>query len=100
MHENLHSTTVCEAYGFGHPAVRSYYVCVWVSTPLARSSFATPRQFGQNACGELGLGDTVERHTPTVSQTSRGKDIVYVTAGNELTAVLTNTGEVREQGDG
>ncbi|CAB1109824.1 unnamed protein product [Ectocarpus sp. CCAP 1310/34] len=50
--------------------------------------------FGQNACGELGLGDTLERHTPTLSQTSRGKDIVDVTAGNELTAVLTNTGEV------
>ncbi|CAM9295132.1 unnamed protein product, partial [Ectocarpus sp. 12 AP-2014] len=50
--------------------------------------------FGQNACGELGLGDTLERHTPTLSQTSRGKDIVVVTAGNELTAVLTNTGEV------
>ncbi|CAN0164477.1 unnamed protein product [Ectocarpus sp. 6 AP-2014] len=50
--------------------------------------------FGQNACGELGLGDTRERPTPTLSQTSRGKDIVDVTAGNELTAVLTNTGEV------
>ncbi|CAM9563936.1 unnamed protein product [Pylaiella littoralis] len=50
--------------------------------------------FGQNACGELGLGDTAERHTPTLSNSSRGKGIVHVTAGNELTAVLTDTGEV------
>eukprot|EP00903_Cladosiphon_okamuranus_P014621 g13558.t2 len=50
--------------------------------------------FGQNACGELGLGDAVERYTPTLSHSSRGKGIVHVTAGNELTAVLTNTGEV------
>lgn len=52
------------------------------------------KQFGQNACGELGLGDAVERHTPTLSNSSRGKGVVHVTAGNELTAVLTNTGEV------
>ncbi|CAN0107092.1 unnamed protein product, partial [Hapterophycus canaliculatus] len=50
--------------------------------------------FGQNACGELGLGDTVERYTPTLSRSSRDKSIVHVTAGNELTAVLSDTGEV------
>lgn len=58
------------------------------------------KQFGQNACGELGLGDTVERHTPTLSNSSRGKSIVHITAGNELTAVLTKTGEVSAVGSG
>lgn len=52
-------------------------------------------QFGQNANGELGVGDARQRYSPTVVEFSLGKDVVQVTAGNELTAVLTNTGEVR-----
>lgn len=55
------------------------------------------KKFGQNACGELGLGDAVERHTPTLSHSSRDKGVVHVTAGNELTAVLTITGEVHRR---
>ncbi|CAM9886337.1 unnamed protein product, partial [Laminaria digitata] len=53
--------------------------------------------FGQNAAGELGLGDTVERRTPTRSDFCMGKDIVMATAGNEHTAILTNTGEVSDK---
>ena len=57
----------------------------------------SPLQFGQNTAGELGLGDTIERRTPTRSDFCLGKDVVLVTAGNEHTAILTNTGEVSEK---
>eukprot|EP00904_Undaria_pinnatifida_P006408 jgi/Undpi1/2898/HiC_scaffold_14.g06275.m1 len=55
--------------------------------------------FGQNTAGELGLGDTIERRTPTRSDFCLGKDVVLVTAGNEHTAILTNTGEVYSCGN-
>lgn len=61
-------------------------------TPKLTKCYAI--QFGQNAQGELGLGDSLERRKPAFSEACRGKDIVQVTAGNEHTAVLTNTGEV------
>lgn len=52
-------------------------------------------QFGQNACGELGLGDARDRLAPTLCDSCHGKDVVHVAAGNEITAVVTNAGEVR-----
>ncbi|CAN0253016.1 unnamed protein product, partial [Discosporangium mesarthrocarpum] len=50
--------------------------------------------FGQNSYGELGHGDTYNRHTPVAVEFSWGKGIVQVAAGNEHTAVLTESGEV------
>jgi len=48
---------------------------------------------GQNSYGELGHGDTLERHLPTLVEFCRGKDIVQVSSGNEFTILLDAKGE-------
>lgn len=53
------------------------------------------QQFGQNEHGQLGLGSAGQQRTPALSESCCEKDVVYVAAGNEQTAVLTNTGEVK-----
>lgn len=40
------------------------------------------------------MGDALDRHAPALVESSVGKAIVHVTAGNEFTAALTDTGEV------
>lgn len=80
--------TLKHAHAHVHTHLPCLLPCCCFSLPTHK------KKFGQNACGELGLGDAVERPTPTLSQSSRVKGVVHVTAGNELTAVLTNTGEV------
>ncbi|TDH65060.1 uncharacterized protein CCR75_002142 [Bremia lactucae] len=49
---------------------------------------------GQNAYGELGIGDEVERHQLTSVALCGWKDIRQVASGNETLAVLTNDGVV------
>ena len=49
---------------------------------------------GQNAYGELGHQHTQERFTPEAVEFLNGRQIVEVSAGNEHTAVLTDTGDV------
>jgi hypothetical protein len=50
--------------------------------------------FGQNAYGELGLGDTLERQAPSLVEMFSGKRVCCVAAGNEHTAVLCEDGSV------
>ena len=49
---------------------------------------------GQNSYGELGQRHTEERFFPEKVDFMVGRNIVCVAAGNEHTAVLTDTGEV------
>ena len=49
---------------------------------------------GQNAYGELGHQHTQERFTPEAVEFLNGRHIVEVSAGNEHTAMLTDTGDV------
>eukprot|EP00639_Heterosigma_akashiwo_P009029 CAMPEP_0194598360 /NCGR_PEP_ID=MMETSP0292-20121207/26956_1 /TAXON_ID=39354 /ORGANISM="Heterosigma akashiwo, Strain CCMP2393" /LENGTH=397 /DNA_ID=CAMNT_0039459293 /DNA_START=168 /DNA_END=1359 /DNA_ORIENTATION=- len=71
----------------------------WGTTPMDTGASSNNAQrevytIGQNSYGELGHGDTAERHLPSLVQFSLGKDIVQVAAGNEFTAMLTAAGEV------
>ena len=50
--------------------------------------------FGQNSYGELGHGDTIERHAPTLVAFCTGRGVVQVAAGNEHTVVLCDDGAV------
>ena len=50
--------------------------------------------FGQNNYGELGLNDNKERLVPTIVNACENLNVVAVAAGNELTIILTDSGEV------
>jgi RCC1 and BTB domain-containing protein len=54
--------------------------------------------FGQNNYGELALKDNKERLTPTLVEGCKDMSIISVAAGNELTLVLTDSGEVHLSG--
>ena len=58
--------------------------------PLQRDVYS----FGQNSYGELAHGDTSERLLPTLVDSCRGKNVCQVAAGNEHSAVLTDSGAV------
>lgn len=49
---------------------------------------------GQNSYGELGIGDDIERHLLTSVSLSGWEDIRQVVSGNEVLAILTNSGVV------
>ena len=54
--------------------------------------------FGQNNYGELGLNDNKERLVPTLVETCSNLNVVSIAAGNELTIILTDSGEVYSWG--
>lgn len=54
--------------------------------------------FGQNNYGELALNDNKERMIPTLVDNCNNMSVVAVAAGNELTLVLTESGEVYSSG--
>lgn len=58
--------------------------------------------FGQNSYGELGHGDTIERHVPTRVEFATNKRIEQLVAGNEHTVLLCGKKqkEKRERGGG
>ncbi|KAM9754307.1 putative E3 ubiquitin-protein ligase HERC3 [Menidia menidia] len=81
------------------------------SVPLVRvaaggeQSFAVSRFgdvfcWGRNDRGQLGLGDTADRHTPTAFSSLNGKKAVSVSCGEEHTAILTKGGAVFTFGSG
>ncbi|OQS01680.1 regulator of chromosome condensation (RCC1)-like protein [Achlya hypogyna] len=53
---------------------------------------------GQNSYGELGIGDDIERHQLTFVPFGGWDDIRQVVSGNEILAVLTNSGVVLTAG--
>ncbi|OQS02576.1 regulator of chromosome condensation (RCC1) [Thraustotheca clavata] len=53
---------------------------------------------GQNSYGELGIGDDIERHQLTFVPFGGWDDIRQVVSGNEILAILTNSGVVLTAG--
>lgn len=49
--------------------------------------------FGRNNEGQLGHGDTVTRHEPTLVESLKGKRVVAASCGRAHTVVLTEDGE-------
>ncbi|XP_022074626.2 probable E3 ubiquitin-protein ligase HERC4 [Acanthochromis polyacanthus] len=56
--------------------------------------------WGRNDCGQLGLGDTTDRSTPTSVQCLNMKKTVHVSCGKDHTAILTKHGSVFTFGSG
>ncbi|XP_034735088.1 probable E3 ubiquitin-protein ligase HERC4 [Etheostoma cragini] len=56
--------------------------------------------WGRNHCGQLGLGDTTDRHTPTPVHCLHMKETIHISCGKNHTATLTKTGAVFTFGSG
>ncbi|XP_040893624.1 probable E3 ubiquitin-protein ligase HERC4 [Toxotes jaculatrix] len=56
--------------------------------------------WGRNDCGQLGLGDTTDRHTPTSVHCLNLKKTVHISCGVDHTAILTKHGAVFTFGSG
>ncbi|XP_071362163.1 probable E3 ubiquitin-protein ligase HERC3 [Trachinotus anak] len=56
--------------------------------------------WGRNDCGQLGLGDTTDRHTPTPVQCLNRKKTIHISCGKDHTAILTKDGAVFTFGSG
>ncbi|KAM9854723.1 putative E3 ubiquitin-protein ligase HERC3 [Aulostomus maculatus] len=56
--------------------------------------------WGRNTRGQLGLGDTTDRHTPTANHYLIMKNTVQVSCGEDHTAILTKDGAVFTFGSG
>ncbi|XP_035858602.1 probable E3 ubiquitin-protein ligase HERC4 isoform X1 [Sander lucioperca] len=56
--------------------------------------------WGRNHCGQLGLGDTTDRHTPTPVHCLNMKETIHISCGKDHTAILTKTGAVFTFGSG
>ena len=56
--------------------------------------------WGRNYCGQLGVGDTAERHLPTLVTGLQGKQVAHVTAGAHHTICCTRDGSVFTWGEG
>uniref|UniRef100_A0A671SII6 Probable E3 ubiquitin-protein ligase HERC4 n=1 Tax=Sinocyclocheilus anshuiensis TaxID=1608454 RepID=A0A671SII6_9TELE len=56
--------------------------------------------WGKNSAGQLGLGDTTDRHIPTVVNSLHRKKTVSISCGGEHTATLSKGGTVFTFGSG
>ncbi|XP_075962649.1 putative E3 ubiquitin-protein ligase HERC4 isoform X1 [Anarhichas minor] len=56
--------------------------------------------WGGNDCGQLGLGDTTDRPTPTPVRYLNTKKTIYISCGKDHTATLTKNGAVFTFGSG
>ncbi|XP_067297061.1 E3 ISG15--protein ligase HERC5 [Pseudorasbora parva] len=56
--------------------------------------------WGKNSSGQLGLGDTTDRHVPTVVNSLNRKKTVSISCGGEHTATLSKGGTVFTFGSG
>ncbi|XP_075962648.1 putative E3 ubiquitin-protein ligase HERC4 [Anarhichas minor] len=56
--------------------------------------------WGGNDCGQLGLGDTTDRPTPTPVHYLNTKKTIYISCGKDHTATLTKNGAVFTFGSG
>ncbi|XP_043090994.1 probable E3 ubiquitin-protein ligase HERC3 isoform X2 [Puntigrus tetrazona] len=56
--------------------------------------------WGKNSAGQLGLGDTTDRHVPTVVNSLNQKKTVSISCGGEHTATLSKGGTVFTFGSG
>ncbi|XP_061439030.1 probable E3 ubiquitin-protein ligase HERC3 isoform X3 [Rhineura floridana] len=67
---------------------------------MALSVFGTVYSWGKNAFGQLGLGDTVDRYSPTVVKALAHEKIAFISCGGEHSAVLSKDGLVCTFGAG
>ncbi|XP_054475896.1 probable E3 ubiquitin-protein ligase HERC4 isoform X2 [Anoplopoma fimbria] len=56
--------------------------------------------WGRNDRGQLGLGDTTDRHTPTPVHCLNMKTTIHISCGKDHTAILTKNGAVFTFGSG
>ncbi|XP_057187765.1 probable E3 ubiquitin-protein ligase HERC4 [Triplophysa rosa] len=56
--------------------------------------------WGKNSSAQLGLGDTTDRHVPTVVKSLNGKKTQFISCGGEHTATLSKGGVVFTFGSG
>ncbi|XP_056619337.1 probable E3 ubiquitin-protein ligase HERC4 [Triplophysa dalaica] len=56
--------------------------------------------WGKNSSGQLGLGNTTDRHVPTVVRSLNGKKTEFISCGGEHTATLSKGGTVFTFGSG
>ncbi|XP_073327616.1 probable E3 ubiquitin-protein ligase HERC4 [Pagrus major] len=56
--------------------------------------------WGRNDCGQLGLGDRTDRHTPTAVHCLNMKKTVHISCGKDHTVTLTKDGAVFTFGSG
>nr|XP_055062420.1 probable E3 ubiquitin-protein ligase HERC4 [Misgurnus anguillicaudatus] len=56
--------------------------------------------WGKNSSGQLGLGDTTDRHVPTLVKSLNGKKTQFISCGGEHTATLSKGGTVFTFGSG
>ncbi|KAF7654590.1 hypothetical protein LDENG_00067360 [Lucifuga dentata] len=56
--------------------------------------------WGRNNCGQLGMGDTTDRPTPTPVHSLNMKETIYISCGKDHTAILTKGGAVYTFGSG
>ncbi|CAK6973243.1 uncharacterized protein LOC128359488 [Scomber scombrus] len=56
--------------------------------------------WGRNDCGQLGLGDTTDRHTPNPVHSLDMKKTIHISCGKDHTAILTKDGVVFTFGSG
>ncbi|XP_026059411.1 probable E3 ubiquitin-protein ligase HERC3 [Carassius auratus] len=56
--------------------------------------------WGKNSAGQLGLGDTTDRHIPTIINSLKLKKTVSISCGGEHTATLSKGGTVLTFGSG
>lgn len=56
--------------------------------------------WGSNTCGQLGLGDTTDRHAPTLVHRLHTKKTCFISCGETHTAILTKDGAVFTFGSG
>uniref|UniRef100_A0A8C1NTV8 Si:ch73-190m4.1 n=1 Tax=Cyprinus carpio TaxID=7962 RepID=A0A8C1NTV8_CYPCA len=95
-----------------HPASQSaQHVQSLSGIPLAQISAGGDHSFGlslsgvvfgwgKNSAGQLGLGDTTDRHVPTVVNSLHRKKTVSISCGGEHTATLSKGGTVFTFGSG
>uniref|UniRef100_A0A672L696 HECT domain-containing protein n=1 Tax=Sinocyclocheilus grahami TaxID=75366 RepID=A0A672L696_SINGR len=107
--ENSHGQLGLEKDHPGSPSAQ--HVQSLSGIPLAQISAGGDHSFGlslsgvvfgwgKNSAGQLGLGDTTDRHVPTVVNSLNQKKIVSISCGGEHTATLSKGGTVFTFGSG
>lgn len=64
------------------------------------SKYGTVFGFGKNDCGQLGIGDCIDRYYPFQLKTLRNINVCYIAAGDDFSVFLTKDGGVLTCGSG
>lgn len=82
---------------FGTPISK---ICCGGKHSLILTSFGSVYSFGNNAFGQLGVGDRVQRNSPSRISILNDRKIVDISCGEEHSVILTSTGTVFTCGAG